>query len=191
MRHLILIRHSISVAQPSINAQQWRLSVEGQTRCELLAQQLKAYTPTRIVSSVEAKAQQTAQLVAQHLGIIWETQLDLHETERSTSDFFTDHKQFVAQVKIAMSQPDQIIFGSESFAAARQRFLKRVDILLKQYPDETLAIVTHGRVMATTLGYLAQHDAFNIWEALEMPAYAIFSLPDQTILRIVNTVEAQ
>lgn len=189
MPNLILIRHSISIAQPDIDASTWQLSAEGRARCVALAADIAQYVPLRLISSTEAKAQQTAQEVAERLDIDWYTAPDLHETERSVTDFFADRAAFVAQVQAAMAQPDQIVFGSESFNTARLRFTTQVERLLIQYPDESLALVTHGRVMAMVLGHWTKRNPFDIWQQLTMPAYAVLRLPDKTLIEQINSLE--
>ncbi|MBI3997512.1 MAG: histidine phosphatase family protein, partial [Armatimonadetes bacterium] len=110
MATLILIKHSLPKIVPDVPANQWRLSGEGRQRCEALADRLKAYHPDVIVTSVEPKAQETAEIVAERLGIPLETLPDLHEHDRSGVPFFTP-EQFEAAVAGFFAQPAKPVLG--------------------------------------------------------------------------------
>ncbi len=187
-RRLILVRHSLSAALPDAPQEAWMLTPEGEARCLGLATELRPFALDRVITSTETKAQRTGELLAQALGIPWQTAPDLQETARGNRDFFADRAAFVECVRRAMQHPDDVVFGSERFNAASERFLRRTDHLLHQYPDETLAFVSHGRVLSMVLGDLLARDSFSIWQELAMPAYAVFTLPDWLLERFVPTL---
>jgi broad specificity phosphatase PhoE len=80
--NLILVRHSAPEIIPGLPAHQWHLSETGRARCKLLADEMRHYSPEVLVSSVEPKAQETAQLVAAQLGLTFQTVEGLHEHKR-------------------------------------------------------------------------------------------------------------
>ena len=188
MTHLILIRHSQTQQQKDVNAHQWQLTDTGRERCQILAEQLRPYGIDRIFTSEEPKAQLTGQLVADVLHVPCETASDLHETKRETVGYFEHITDFQAAVEAAMLAPDKLLFGEESFTAARKRLANQIDTLLQQYPDETLAVVSHGTILALYLAQLSGNGAVGIWQSLAMPAYAVIDLPQKTVSKIVTSI---
>jgi broad specificity phosphatase PhoE len=190
MRHLILIRHSQTKQQANVNSHAWQLTDEGRKRCELLAEELRSYSIDRIVTSEEAKAALTGQLVADVLAIPCESAPNLHETKRETVGYFEREADFRASVQAAMNEPDKLLFGEETFTDARERLAEQLDTLLEQYPDETLAIVTHGTVMALFLAHISEQDIVSLWNSLDMPAYAVImvSLGQKQVTKIVASI---
>lgn len=67
MSKLYLIKHAMPELDPNVPAPDWRLGARGRALSELLAQKLGAYPLDVIVSSVEPKAIETAQIVAARL----------------------------------------------------------------------------------------------------------------------------
>jgi broad specificity phosphatase PhoE len=188
MVHLILIRHSQTQQQKDVNSHQWQLTDTGREHCQILAEQLRPYAISRIFTSEEPKAYLTGQLVADVLNVPCESSPDLHETKRETVGYFEHIADFEVAVEAAMLEPDKLLFGEETFTDARKRLSNQVDTLLQQYPDETLAIVSHGTVLAIYLAHLSGNGAIGIWRSLDMPAYAVINLPEKTISKIVTTI---
>lgn len=174
---LILVRHSISAPQPDLPQEAWQLTAEGELCCVQLAETLRPYAPERIFTSIEAKAQSTGKHLAQALSIPWQTAPDLQETARGDEDYFADKAAFAAAVEKAMRQPEQVLFGSETFAGAKARFTQQMHTLMQQHPGETLVLVSHGRVLSMVLGELQSRDPFAIWQEMPMPAYVVLDLP--------------
>ena len=67
MSHLILVRHSAPEIVPQVPARAWHLSAVGRARCVPLAAALAPYQPRAIITSVEPKAVETGQIVAEQL----------------------------------------------------------------------------------------------------------------------------
>src|SRR5688572_20787281 len=125
MRRLILIRHSQTKQQANVNSHAWQLTDEGRKRCELLAEELRPYGISRVITSEEAKAALTGQLVADVLVVPCETAPNLHETKRETVGYFERAADFKASVQAAMVEPDKLLFGEETFTDARERFAQQ------------------------------------------------------------------
>ena len=189
MTHLILVRHSISQPQPGVSAHQWTLTAEGQERCAALAVQLRPYRISRIATSDEPKAVATAQLLVTHLGI--QTPLivepDFRETRRENAPYFDSEGEFHAAVRAAMNNPNDIVFGEESFSDARRRIVIALGRLMNTYRSETLAVVTHGTIMSLLLGHVSEKDTFEIWRALGMPAFAVLT-PNLDLLDLQSRI---
>ena len=189
LTHLILVRHSISQPQPGISAHHWTLTAEGQARCAALAVQLRPFQITRIASSDEPKAVATAQLLTAHLETASPLIIDsdFGETRRETAPYFDSEGEFHAAIRVAMNQPDQVVFGEEAFNDARHRFTAALGRLIDTYHSETLAVVTHGTIMSLLLGHASEQDTFEIWRSLSMPAFAVFT-PNLDLLDLRSTI---
>lgn len=182
MPEIVFIRHSISQQEPGRSAHEWVLTPKGRAACAALAARLQPVQLACIYSSDEPKAQQTAAETASILGIPWATAADLHETRRDTVPFYPRHEDFIAVIQAAMQQPEALCFGEERFADAQQRFMLAVEALCRAHPHENFALVTHGTVLALALAAWTGQDAFALWRALKMPAYARLKRPDYAML---------
>lgn len=189
MTHLILVRHSITQPQPGISAHQWALTAEGQARCAALAAQLRLYHITRIASSDEPKAIATAQLLAAHLEIATPliVEPDFRETLRETAPYFDSEGEFHAAVRAAINNPDEVVFGEESFSAARRRITLALGRVMNAHRNETLVVVTHGTIMSLLLGHVSERDTFEIWRGLGMPAFAVLT-PNLDLLDLQSSI---
>lgn len=167
---MILVRHSQPEIQRELPAAQWRLSQAGQARCHQLAAQLAAFAPDAIYSSPEAKAQQTAAILASALRIPWTEIAELAEHDRTDVPFLTA-EEFEAGIARFFQHREQIVFGSESAVQALQRFEAGVRSALAgaQQP----IVVTHGTVMSLYLAERAGVDALTIWKSLVTPCYVV------------------
>lgn len=185
MSVLILIRHSISQPDPATSAHSWQLTSAGENRITLLAERLRPYRIDKIYTSVEPKACSTGELLGNAYHMDFEIAPDLHETRRETAPFYNDIHDFQHHIQRAMAQPDEVIFGEESFAAALARFEKQISQLLAFHPHQNLGVVTHGTIMSLFIGHHTSLEPFDVWQSLDMPAYAVFSQPDCALIDLV------
>ena len=63
-KHLILVKHSLPEIVENVPAREWKLSDEGRVRAQRLAERINHYRPEVIVSSIESKAKETAEIIA-------------------------------------------------------------------------------------------------------------------------------
>ncbi|MBZ0294827.1 MAG: phosphoglycerate mutase family protein [Anaerolineae bacterium] len=180
-RQLILIRHSISAQQPEISSHHWTLTAEGEARCLKLAERIAAYQPVVMITSEEPKARLTGAIVARQLDISTETEHDLHEHLRR-SEPYSDAATFRSRIETLLTQPDTLVFGEETGAAACQRFTHAVDRSLKRHPAGTIALASHGTVLSLYLAQVAGIDPVAYWSSIGMPAYIVLSLPGGQVL---------
>jgi broad specificity phosphatase PhoE len=78
-RTLILIKHALPEIDPERPAPEWHLGDTGRAQAETLAEQLRAYAPQRVLTSVESKAHETGEIVANQLGLTCDTVTSIHE----------------------------------------------------------------------------------------------------------------
>ncbi len=123
MNYLLLVKHSLPEVLPTIPASQWRLSPVGRVRCEALAERLASYVPDIVISSLEPKAVETAQLVARQMDKPCRAAEGLHEHDRTGVEFLGREK-FESTVHKFFECPDKLVMGRETARQARERFQK-------------------------------------------------------------------
>ena len=175
-RRILLVKHAESLLTPEVTAERWRLSDAGRAACGPLAERLRAFAPTLLVSSSEPKAMETAQLVAHALAIPSETGLDLHEHDRSNVRLVPRgaFEQYMAEF---FAQPHDLIYGRETADEVHTRFRGAVERACREHPDQRPAIVTHGTVIALLVARANKLDALSFWKRLTMPAIVVVRLP--------------
>ena len=187
MRRLILIRHSAPEIDPDVPAKEWHLSQEGRRRCEKLARRLKRFSPDVFVSSVEPKAMETAQIVADRLGKPWEVAEGLHEHDR-TKEPFTTQAEFEAKVVEFFTRPKELVFGAETADQAGLRFMKAVVDVLPRHGGENVAIVAHGTVITLFVSRISEIEPVPFWKQLGLPAFVVLSWPGLRLKKVVKDV---
>ncbi|MBK8989091.1 MAG: histidine phosphatase family protein [Chloroflexi bacterium] len=181
MQHLFLVRHSAVMVRPRIPVAEWALSGNGRSLCHTLAQTLAAHPtpPTRIITSLERKAGETGEILAADWNIPCQAKPGLHEHERQSTPFFTDQAAFATAVSQFFSHPNKLVLGEETAVAAFNRFDTAVRQQIAAYPNDTLALVTHGTVLSLFISrYNGFIEPFSFWQSLTMPAAFLMTLPN-------------
>lgn len=183
MRRLILVRHAAPLKQPNIPARDWPLSSAGQADAVRLAELLAPYAPAAIIASDELKARQTAQPLADRLGLPVSVAPGLHEHERRSADYLDDAT-FQATMARLFAEPDTLVFGEETANQALARFSQAVGDALAPHAQTSgdFAIFTHGTVLALFVAAHSDHNAMTFWYHLNLPAWVVFTLPNFTLL---------
>lgn len=164
------------MVEPGVLAAQWQLSANGRFLSHQLADQLRPYRPTRFVTSDEAKAVETGQIMAAQLGLPCTIEADLHEHNRAGLPFFEDKMAWETAVFHFFTQPDQPVLGEETAVQARQRLEQAIARLQQQYPQDTLALVSHGRILTAFISeYNTAVDPFSFWQSLTLPCAFILN----------------
>jgi broad specificity phosphatase PhoE len=186
---LVLIKHASPLVVPDVSSEQWRLSDKGRASCIPLAEQLRQYAPKLIVSSTEPKAVETAELIAAHLAIPHETAPHLHEHDRSNVPHMRS-SDFISAVELFFRKPDQLVLGHETAQQAEQRFSRAVRNVLIEHPNDDIAIVSHGTVIALLLARHSDRTGFQLWRELGLPSFAVLETPAFKVAQIVAKVQA-
>ena len=189
MRRLFLIRHAAPAKDRAVPAREWALSPSGRADAERLAEILAPFAPAiiipgvpaAIVASDELKARQTAQPLADRLGMTVEVMAGLHEHERRTADYLDDET-FQATMARFFAEPDTLVFGEETASQALERFSRAVEDVLARHPEGDIIIVTHGTVISLFVGAHSIIKPMDFWWHLHLPAWVIFTIPDFTLL---------
>jgi broad specificity phosphatase PhoE len=189
MRRLFLIRHAAPAKNPALPAREWSLSPTGRADAERLAEILTPFAPAMIIPGVpaaiitsdELKARQTAQPLADRLGMTVEVMAGLHEHERRTVGYLDDET-FQATMARFFAEPDTLVFGEETASQALARFSRAVEDALARHPEGDIAIFTHGTVMSLFVAAHSIIKPMDFWWHLHLPAWVIFAVPEFTLL---------
>ncbi|MDQ3097465.1 MAG: phosphoglycerate mutase family protein [Chloroflexota bacterium] len=181
---LILVKHSHVDIVPGRPPRRWELSAIGRLRALTLADRLAGFGASRVVSSVEPKAVETAEIVAQRLRVPAITVPGLHEHERESAPFL-GAEAFAAAIAWLFEEPDRVVFGEESADSAADRFAAAIDGLSRDH-DEIL--VAHGTVIALYVSRLTGIDPYPLWQSLGLPSYVVLSRGARPQVEIVTAV---
>lgn len=187
MKHLILVKHSLPEITPTIPAKEWRLSKSGQARCKVLAEKLESHLPDVILSSVEPKAIETAQIVASQMNKPFSIFKNLHEHDR-TGVGFLDKEQFQAQVNDFFAHSNRLVLGNETAAQAAERFSNALLSIEVEHPDKNIMVVAHGTVITLFVEKFNDVEAYSFWRKLDLPSFVVLSLPGHKLVKTVERV---
>lgn len=188
MTNIIFIHHAPTKIDAHTSAKNWLLSEDSVRLCQLLAKKIEHYAIGKIYTSTEMKAKLTGQYISEALKLDT-TIISDNLQETASSKFYDSEQEFRATVKLAMQNPDTLLFGDETFTDAKKRFSAQVEILAQNHPQETITIVTHGRILSMYLGDIMPENPEIIWERLHMPAYAVVLWDTKTLLEIDYSIE--
>lgn len=192
---LVLVKHSHVDVVPGRPPRTWGLSDEGRRRAALLAGRLADFDVARVVSSVEPKAVETAEIVAQRLTVPSASVPGLHEQLRDTAPYLGE-KDFQTAIAWLFDEPSKVVFGEESADAAADRFSAAIESLVM---DERSAersashrdriVVAHGTVISLYVARAAGIEPFPLWQSLGLPSYVVLSQGARRQVEIVTGVE--
>ena len=174
----ILIRHAQSAPKRGQHQSEWGLTLAGEESCRQLADFLCTHNCRALYSSGELKAVQTAEAAASWLEVETSVVAGLEEQDNRGVGWFEAEEDFRNAVQKLFEQPKQAVFGAESAQAAAGRFESALAEIAKQHtPSDTVALVTHGRVMTAFLQMATEIDPIPFWRSLTFPAAVTISWP--------------
>ena len=187
---LVLVKHSQVDVTPGRPARTWELSDEGRRLAAILAERLAPFDAARIVSSVEPKAVETAEIVAQRLGVPSAIAAGLHEHLRETAPYL-GRADFESAIAWLFDEPHRIVFGEESADGAADRFAAAADAIAEDAAagGRDAVVVAHGTVIALYVSRVAGIDPFPLWQSLGLPSYVVLSRGARRQVEIVTSVE--
>jgi broad specificity phosphatase PhoE len=172
MAKLILVKHAPVRIDPEVVSHRWVLSEEGRRRCEWLAEELRSHSVSRLYSSVEPKALETAALVAVQSGLAVEPRPNLHENNRAGFGFQAADA-LRQKLREFFERPADIIIGDETANAALRRFAEAIADISSEGQGQNLAVVTHGTVISLFVAHHNPVRPFDLWAALGLPSYLL------------------
>ncbi|SER75736.1 Broad specificity phosphatase PhoE [Gracilibacillus ureilyticus] len=149
MHRLILIKHSVPTIQADIPSNKWVLNNEGKDRAKVLAEKLSIYHFSKVYTSPEPKAVETAEIVAAFHKKPLEKLTNTHEHLRLTNRKIYPEAEWMDLMKHFFEEKDTLLFGEETASEARARFDQAVRKLIKQHSyEEDILLVAHGTVIS-------------------------------------------
>ncbi len=139
------VTHPEVTIDPAVPVPDWGLSPVGAARVAALAARLSIPPGTRIISSAERKALDTAEPLAARAGCVVETRPDMHENDRSATGYLPG-PEFEATADAFFARPDQSVRGWERAADAQARILRQVDLALGAPAEGPVIFAGHGGV---------------------------------------------
>ena len=137
-----------------------------------------------IYSSSEAKAVETAKILAETLSLTHKVNPGLAEFDRPALSIVSEEDHF-DRYEPLFTNPEEPYLGSESANAALERFESAIKEIIKEPLEDERLVVTHGTVMSLFLNkYNEELDGFDVWKKLGCPSYAVLSLPDFKVLEL-------
>jgi broad specificity phosphatase PhoE len=79
-------------------------------------------------------------------------------------------------------KPGELVLGTETADQAHARFYRSVHAILKEHPDKTVAIVTHGTVISLFVSRLTGSSDFELWNMLGLPSFIAIELRSNTLI---------
>lgn len=173
---LVLIRHGETpwtIAKRYQGTTDIPLSPQGIRQAKAIARALRPLVPTRLYTSTLRRARETARKVARELGLRPVTDARLNEI--NFGEWEGRYYQRLSQEAGAkfrqwregkLTRPP----GGESVGSLRQRVDRFLKEVLRNYPEETVAIVSHGGPIKMFLFKALKTKSSSIWSFRIDPA---------------------
>lgn len=152
---LLLVRHALPLRSEPGEGSDPQLSEEGLAQAARLPDALSRFPVTRLVSSPQRRAQQTAGPLADKLGLAVDVDERLAEYDR-------DLGHYIPIEQIAKENPEELarlISGHLPSAVDEKAFLERVvaavgDLVATSDHEDTVAVFSHGGVINVLLHHI-------------------------------------
>lgn len=155
MAYALYISHPQVQIDPDVPVPQWGLTARGRERTQGFASAVLVKSLTRIVSSDETKAVETAGILAEALGLTPEVAEGLGEIDRSVPGYVPADR-FEELANLCFSKPDELAEGWERAVDAQSRVVRAVEAVLVGHDvSKPIAIVGHGGVGTLLKSHLA------------------------------------
>jgi broad specificity phosphatase PhoE len=168
---LILVRHAQTIIDPEVMSTEWQLSDEGRSSAKMLASNPMLDDLDAIYSSSQAKAIETADILAGRHGLTNQTAQGLAELSSVTRGFIDDYANTIR--KLYQGEIERINNG-ETLEEALHRFNLAIETIVSQEKNaEKIAIVSHANVLSLFSAQYCNKDAINLHNTIAMPDIAL------------------
>ncbi|WP_369138414.1 histidine phosphatase family protein [Modestobacter versicolor] len=149
---VVVVTHPEVEVQPDVAVPQWGLSAAGRARLAALLAQPWVPGLTRVVSSTERKAVETAEALAAAVGLPVARDAELGENDRSATGYLPA-AEFEALADRFFGSPDESVRGWETARDAQRRIVAAVGRAAAGATGD-VAVVCHGGVGTLLLCHL-------------------------------------
>ena len=187
MAKLHLVRHSEPAWRTELPPSKWVLTGQGKIRSRELGVYLGKQGVSRIFSSDENKAVETAEIDADVAGIkkvIIDSSLREHDRDNAPRPPSKKRDDLIID---CIRNPDKLIWGNETVSEATNRFGEVVERFLAYDQTENVAIVSHGTVISMFVAQQLNIDPVSLWKSMGLPWLIEIDWPNPTkIFREIN-----
>lgn len=142
---------------PEKDVMRWSLNDTGRTRVAALVRRIDVLAgTTRVISSDEVKARETAAPLAEALGAALDVRPRMHENDRSATGFLPP-AEFERTADQFFAHPALSVRGWETARDAQARILAEVEAALAAHGDGDILFVGHGGVGTLLFCALSGH----------------------------------
>jgi alpha-ribazole phosphatase len=168
------------------------LSARGREQAQLAAEVLHPLGVTHLFCSPVMRARQTAEILAQHLGLGMAEMPDLREVGYGDWEgkFFHEIRQSPIAHQVFNDPVNAVFPNGESLPAVQQRGVQVIEAVRGQHPQGVLVFVSHGDVIRTVLAHYLDM-TFNDYRRLnvDLGALSVVELYDDWVrVKTVNFV---
>lgn len=142
---LIFLRHARTQKDPLVNAANWVLSEDGKQQAKIVSDMQIMDSIDVIYISEEHKTLLTVEPLAEKLYKKPKALSFFNEVKRG--DKFLTKEEFESEKVKQLKDLNYSSFDGESGISSLARFKQGVEIVLKENPNKTILIVTHGTVL--------------------------------------------
>lgn len=164
--YLIRHAHPVMPGTPGYSEHDRPLSETGARDVHALALEFQRVTLDAVYSSPYLRAVQTVRPLADQFGLEVGLLDDLRERTLSPEP----RSDWLEQIKRTWENVDYRLSGGESNRDARIRGLQALETVRNKHLAGTVALGSHGNLIAITLNALDARVNFDVWQAMPMPA---------------------
>jgi 2,3-bisphosphoglycerate-dependent phosphoglycerate mutase len=157
---LYLVRHAESAPDFTLAESDWPLSANGVAEAERLAAYAASFGATRLIASPYRRAVATLEPLARRLNLPIRTEFDLRE--RHLRDGYVEN--WDALLVQLWRDLDARMPNCESGTHCRQRVVRRIDALAREFAGETFIACSHGNAIALFLGSIDVGVGYDAWK---------------------------
>jgi len=172
MTTLILVRHAQSAPDRDLPERDWPLSGKGREQALDLAPALAELGVEVLASSPFLRAIETLRPYADRAGLDIGVDEDLRE--RALGGWIEDPADVEKAVRRMLADPDFHLEGGETGRACVARFRAALARVVAAHPGRTIAVASHGGVLAHLLTHLQADVAEGFWSRIRNPHVFIF-----------------
>ena len=176
------VTHPNVVVDPAVPIERWGLDPTGVARASAMLDQPWVPEVSRIVSSDETKALETAQILADRLGLRVEVRDGIGENDRSATGFLAP-EDFERTADRFFASPQESVRGWERAVDAQARIVRGLEDLLDAETARSTVVVGHGGVGTLWYCHLA---GLPISRAHDQPGQGHYLTVDASTRRVLH-----
>ena len=161
MSAVVLVRHAMPEVVQGTSSKLWGLGESAREDCVLLAHALPPEV-TRIISSDERKAKETADVLGLRLGVQVEVDPRFQEVDRPQV-WDRDYREVASGYLSGVREP-----GWEDRESVVERFAAGIEQALATFGDD-IVVLNHGMALSLWVASVVDIDLVPWWKALTFP----------------------